>query len=115
MFKTNKRKVLEFKYKNNTPLLSADGKGEINRFRDENIKRRIRLKKIEDINGMKITYGVIKKKIRSLFTVNYNKSAKSCNPCMDACKKVNKKINGRELSNVSNKEMKNLIKFFPLD
>ena len=53
-----------------------------------------------------------KKKIKVLFNVNYNKSAKSCNPCMDACKKVNKKINGRELSDINNKEMKKLVKVF---
>jgi hypothetical protein len=51
-------------------------------------------------------------KIKSLFNVDYNKSAKSCNPCMQACKKVDKKINGRELSDVSNNEMKELIKVF---
>ncbi len=54
----------------------------------------------------------LRKKIKSLFDVNYNKSAKSCNPCMNACEKVNNKINGRELSKVSNKEMKELIKVF---
>ena len=60
-------------------------------------------------------YEVIKKKLKILFNVDCNKSAKSCNPCMDACKKVNNKINGRRLSAVSNKEMKKLIKFsFPL-
>ena len=55
---------------------------------------------------------LLKKKIKNLFQVNYNKSAFPCNPCLDACKKVNKKINGRELSKVSNKEMKKLINFF---
>ena len=52
------------------------------------------------------------KKIKSLFNVDYNKSAKSCNPCMNACKKVNNKINGRKLSKVSNSEMKELLKVF---
>jgi hypothetical protein len=52
------------------------------------------------------------KKIKSLFDVDYNKSTKSCNPCMNVCKKVNNKINGRELSTVSNNEMKKLIKVF---
>ena len=52
------------------------------------------------------------KKIKSLFNVDYNKSAKSCNPCMNACKKVNKKINGRDLSNISINEMKEFIKVF---
>ena len=55
---------------------------------------------------------LLKKKIKSLFNVDYNKSAKSCNPCMQACKKVDKKINGRELSDVSKNEMKKLIKVF---
>ena len=53
-----------------------------------------------------------KKKIKVLFDVNYNKSTKLCNPCMDVCKKVNNKINGRKLSNVNNNEMKELIKVF---
>ena len=56
--------------------------------------------------------GLLIKKIRSLFDVDYNKSTKSCNPCMNVCKKVNNKINGRELSTVSNNEMKKLIKVF---
>ena len=55
---------------------------------------------------------LITKKVQSLFDVSYNKSAKSCNPCMNVCKKVNNKINGRELSKVSNNEMKKLIKVF---
>ena len=55
---------------------------------------------------------LLKKKIKSLFDVGYNKSTKSCNPCMNVCKKVNNKINGRELSKVSNNEMKKLIKVF---
>ena len=55
---------------------------------------------------------LLRKKFKNLFGVNYNKSAKTCNPCMDACKKVNKKVNGRKLSTVSNNEMKELIKAF---
>jgi hypothetical protein len=53
-----------------------------------------------------------KKKVKNLFQVDYNKSAISCNPCMNACKKIDKKINGRKLSNVSNKEIKELLKVF---
>ena len=112
MFKSNKKNVLEFKRKNNTPLLTSNSKGEENKIRIEKIKQRIVLKKNKDINGMEITHSIIKKKIKSLFNVNYNKSAKSCNPCMEACKKVDKKINGRELSDVSNNEMKELVKVF---
>ena len=52
------------------------------------------------------------KKIKNLFQVNHNKSAFSCTPCFDACKKVSKKINGRKLSAVSNKELVKLLKVF---
>ncbi len=54
----------------------------------------------------------LRKKIKSLFSVDYNKSTKSCNPCMDVCKKVSNKINGRKLSKVHKHEMKELIKVF---
>ena len=60
----------------------------------------------------KLHMKLLEKKIKSLFHVNYNKAAKSCNPCMFACKKVDVKINGRELSDVSNNEMKELVKVF---
>ena len=86
MFKFNKEKKLKFKHKNNTPLPTSNGRGEKIILRIKNIK--------------------------SLFQVNYNKSAFSCNPCMDACKKINKKINGRKLSNVSNEEIKKFLKVF---
>jgi len=56
--------------------------------------------------------GLLIKKIKSLFDVDYNQSTKSCNPCMNVCKKVNNKINGRELSKVSNNEMKEIVKVF---
>ena len=85
MFKFNKKNLLNLERLKKTPLLLSSDKGE-NIFRI--------------------------KKIKSFFNVNYNKSVSSCNPCMDACKKVNNKINGRKLSNVSNNEMKELIKVF---
>jgi hypothetical protein len=62
MFKSDKKNILDFKHKNNTPLLSSNSKGEKKILRIESIKQRIRLKKIKDINGMQITYDVIKKK-----------------------------------------------------
>ena len=57
MFKTNKKNVLELKHENTPPLPTFNSKGE-----NENFKQRVRLKEIKDINGMKITYDVIKKK-----------------------------------------------------
>ena len=60
----------------------------------------------------KLSMELLRKKIKNLFNVSYNKSAETCNPCMNACKKVNNKINGRKLSNVNNNEMKELLKVF---
>tara|TARA_B110000438_G_C15505381_1_gene517486 strand:- start:183 stop:524 length:342 start_codon:yes stop_codon:yes gene_type:complete len=113
MSKHNKNLLLSLDNENNTPLLPSNSKGENNFFK---IEQRVTLKKVKDINGMQITYNVIKKKTKSLFNVNNNKSASSCNPCMAACKKVNKKINGRKLSKVNNKELNEILRIsFPLN
>ena len=95
MFKLNK-KLFSLEHLNNTPLLPSNSKGE---------SQQLRIKKIEQ-------KAILGKKIKSLFDVNYNKSAKSCNPCMNACKKVNKKINGRKLSTVNINEIKEIMKVF---
>jgi len=55
---------------------------------------------------------LLKKKIKSLFQVNYNKSAFSRTLCMDPCKQLSKKINGNNLSNVNSIEIKKLLKIF---
>ena len=95
MFKANKKNVPELKHKNTSLLLPSNSERE-----NENFKQRVRLKK----------------KIKNLFNVNYNKSASSCYPCMNACKKVNKKIKGRKLSKVSKREMAEILRFqFPLN
>ena len=52
----------------------------------------------------------LRKKIKNLFEVNYNKSAKLCNPCGDARKKVNNKVNGRKLSKKLLLDLKDKIK-----
>ena len=62
MFKSNKTNILEFKCRNNTPLLSSNSKGGKNRIKIGKIKQRVILKKNKDINGMEITYGIINKK-----------------------------------------------------
>ena len=110
MFRLSKKNLLNLEHLNNSPLFSSNNKGEANKLEIKKIKQRIILKINKDINGMEINHGIIKKKIKILFGVNYNKSAKLCNPCMDACKKVNNKVNGRKLSNVSNKEITELLK-----
>ena len=62
MFKSNKTNILEFKCRNNTPLLSSNSKGEKNKTRIQKIKQRIILRRNKDINGMEIIHGIIKKK-----------------------------------------------------
>ena len=62
MFKSNKTNVLEFKRKNNTPLLSSNSKGEKDKTRIKNTNERVILKRNKDINGMEITHGIINKK-----------------------------------------------------
>jgi hypothetical protein len=62
MDKFNKKNLLNLEHTNNTPLLHNNSKGENNKIRIEKIKKRIRIKKIKDINGMQITYEAIRKK-----------------------------------------------------
>ena len=60
MLKSNLKNILDLKYIDNTPLLSSNSKGKKNKLRIKK-KEKIRLKRIKDINGMQITYDVIKK------------------------------------------------------
>ena len=62
MFKSNKTNILEFKCRNNTPLLSSNSKGEKDKIRIKQIKEKVILKRNKDINGMEITHGITYKK-----------------------------------------------------
>ena len=62
MFKTNKKFLLGLEYINNNPLLPSNSKGKQELIRIKKIKERVRLRKFQDINGMQISYGIIKKK-----------------------------------------------------
>ena len=44
--------------------------------------------------------------------VNLNKSAKACIPCAEECKKINKRINNRNLSEIKTKEVPHILKVF---
>ena len=44
--------------------------------------------------------------------IDYNKSSKSCSPCYSECKKINKRINGRKLSEIKTKEVPHILKVF---
>jgi len=81
MLKTSKKLLLDVDHTNNNPLLPSNSKGKQELIRIKKIKERVRLRKFQDVNGMQISCGVIKKKINVLFNVNYNKFAESCNPC----------------------------------
>ena len=42
---------------------------------------------------------------QNLFNIDYNKSSKACNPCTAECKKINKKVNNRKLSEIKDEEV----------
>ena len=44
--------------------------------------------------------------------VNYNKSAKPCNPCAEECKKINKRINKRKVDEIKSEEIPHILKVF---
>ena len=59
----NKKNLLNLEHLNNTPLLNTKSKGGSSKLRIKKNKQRVIFKRNKDINGMEITYGVIKKKI----------------------------------------------------
>ena len=61
MFRLNKKNLLNLEYLNNTPLLTSSSKGENNKLKKKKIKKKLILEIKKDINGMEITYGIIKK------------------------------------------------------
>ena len=61
--------------------------------------------------------------LKNLFNIDINNSAKEdssfskklgCEPCTLECKKINKKINGRKLSKIKDKEIPSILKIFNL-
>ena len=46
--------------------------------------------------------------------VDLNKSSKACHVCASECEKINKRINGRELSDLETKEVPQILKVFDL-
>ena len=43
---------------------------------------------------------------------NYNNSAEACTACSEECKKIEKRINKRKLSEINNKEVPHILKLF---
>ena len=52
----------------------------------------------------------VKKKFMS--NIDLNKSSKACYPCNLGCKKINKRINDRKLSEIKTKEVPHILKVF---
>ena len=44
--------------------------------------------------------------------IDLNKSSEACDPCALECKKINEKINKRELSELKNKEVSHILSIF---
>ena len=55
---------------------------------------------------------VTRKFEQDLLNIDYNKSSKSCDPCALECKKIDKKVNNRKLSNLKKDEVSYILKVF---
>ncbi len=56
---------------------------------------------------------MVKKKFEpDLLHIDYNKSSNSCNPCALECKKIDKKVNNRKLSDLKDNEVSYILKVF---
>ena len=55
---------------------------------------------------------VTRKFEKDLLHIDYNKSSKSCDPCALECKKVDKKVNNRKLSDLKDTEVSYILQVF---
>jgi len=58
------------------------------------------------------TVMVTKKFEPDLLDIDYNKSSNSCDPCALECKKIDKKVNNRKLSELKDDEVSYILKVF---
>jgi len=54
----------------------------------------------------------VEEKKKFMSNIDYNKSSEACSPCSLECKKINKRINNRKLSEIETKEVPHLLKVF---
>jgi len=54
----------------------------------------------------------VKEKKKFMSDIDYNKSSEACSPCNLECKKINKRINDRKLSEIKSKEVPHILKVF---
>ena len=52
----------------------------------------------------------MKDKKEFISEIDYNKSSKGCSPCLSECKKINDRINKRNLSDIKDKEVPHILK-----
>ena len=55
---------------------------------------------------------MVKDKRKFISDIDYNNSSKACSPCNLECKKINKRINDRKLSEIKTKEVPHILKVF---
>ena len=49
---------------------------------------------------------------KNLFDIDYNKSSEACEPCTLECKKIDRKINNRKLSELKDEEVAHILNIF---
>ena len=54
----------------------------------------------------------MKDKKEFISEINYNKSAEPCPACATECKKINNRINKRNLSDINEQEVPHILKVF---
>ena len=57
---------------------------------------------------------MVTKKKEFMSDIDYNKSSESCPQCAEECKKINKRINKRKLTELDTKEIPHILKVFDL-
>ena len=60
----------------------------------------------------KQTVMITKKFEPHLLSIDYNKSSKACDPCALECKKIDKKVNNRKLSELKDNEVSYILNVF---
>ena len=63
-------------------------------------------------NKKEQTAMVTKKFEPHLLDIDYNKSSKACDPCALECKKIDKKVNNRKLSEIKDVEVSYILDVF---
>ena len=56
----------------------------------------------------------MKDKKEFISEIDLNKSSEGCSPCVSECKKINERINGRDLSEIETKDVPHLLKVFDI-